>query len=272
MLELGRLSIAGLLAALTSSWACALPPPNVDWTPQAQSARSPYPDFRRAQWIKVEDTEGKKFLAAVFRPKGKGRFPAVVLLHGGDGLNEAYLSLAQEIASAGFIVVAGCWQANNLICSEATAPGTWASDPTPHSGNVLVAFARSLKDVRSDRIGLYGLSRGGHAALWLASTGTRVAAVVVDAPSHEPSPQAIYPPPPKPVTVLSGLDSPVLMMHGTLDSVIPVDQSREYERAARELGKPVEVHYFDGLRHMPGLIDPHARKRGIQFLVEHLKK
>lgn len=236
------------------------------------AAKSPFPELRGVQWREVEGSGGRKFLAAIFRPKGKGPFPVVVVLHGGDGLDRAYMSLGSDIASAGFVVVVGCWQAANYVCSDATKKSEWAADPATHSGKELIALARGLPGVRKDRIGLYGLSRGGYAALWAASTGADVQAVVVDSPAHVPAPFEIYPPPPKPLDVVSGLSAPVLMMHGTGDSVIPADQSREYERAARAMGKPVVAAYLDGARHMSSLAGSEARKRAIDFLVEHLLK
>jgi dienelactone hydrolase len=118
-----------------------------------------------------EGANGRKFLAAIMRPKGVGPFPAVVVLPGGDGLNTSYLSLA---------------------------------------------------------------------------------------------------PPPKPLTVIRDLDAPVMMMHGTSDSIIPVAQSREYESAARELNKALVAEYFDGVGHKPSLVSESARKRGIEFLQRNL--
>jgi len=158
-----------------------------------------------------------------------------------------------------------------MTCAEATSVGEWISDPADHSGKELVALARSLPKARADRVGLLGISRDGHAALWAASSGAHVQAVVVDSPAHEPSPMQVYPPPRKPLTVLADLDAPVLMMHGTSDSVIPVALSREYEKAAREMGKPVTAEYFDGMGHMTTLLADAPRRRAIEFLGEKLK-
>jgi dipeptidyl aminopeptidase/acylaminoacyl peptidase len=126
------------------------------------------------------------------------------------------------------------------------------------------------RGARADRIGLFGISRGGYAALWAASTGAGVQAVVVDAPTHSP---AINPHPASTLDVLAGLAAPLLMMHGTADKEIPVDQSRGYEQAALALGKPLVAVYFEGVGHMPTLIkesQAEARQRGIAFLREHL--
>ena len=145
-----------------------------------------------------------------------------------------------------------------------------AADPAAHSGKELIALARTLPGARADRIGLFGISRGGYAALWAASTGAGVQAVIVDAPVHT---SEANPRPAKPLDVLAGLAAPLLMMHGTADQDVPVEQSREYERAARALGKPIVVAYFEGVGHMVSLIkesQAEARQRGIAFLREHL--
>lgn len=203
-----------------------------------------------AQWIKVEG-RGHQFLAAVVRPEGTGPFPVVVLLPGSSGLHRGHVVLAQEISSAGFIVLVGCWQSGvdpppTPICSEAAPQAAWQADPAANSGKELVAAARVLPGARADRIGVYGLSRGGHAALWAASTGAGVQAVVADAPAHRPR---VTPVPPRPQDALAGLAAPTLLLHGTADPSAPVELSREYERAARALGKPVVVVYFEGVGH-----------------------
>jgi dienelactone hydrolase len=232
--------------------------------PRATPAKSPFPSVKRA-WVNVETADGRKLLTTVIRPPSKGPSPAVVLLHGGEGLDETYLDIGAEIAKSGFVVVVGCWQKTNYVCADAPLTSDWVADPGAHCGRELVEYARSLSGVDPDRIGIYAFSRGGHAALWAASTGAPVKAVVADSPAHEPAAYNIYPPPPRPDTVLDGLTVPVLIMHGTADNVISVDQSRAYEKAARERGKPVEAVYIDGGRHMLGRSSAEPRQRAISF-------
>lgn len=229
-----------------------------------------------AQWYKLDGSNGHRFLTAVLRPQGTGPFPVVVVLHGSGGLTKNYLSLAEDLARAGFLVVVGCWQAGeaptpgNAICSEATPQAKWVADPAANSGKELIAMAKTLPNAQADRVGLYGISRGGHAALWAASTGAGVQAVVADGPAHRP---AISPAPASSQDVVARLDTPLLIMHGTKDTVIPVEQSREYERAARAFGKSIAVVYFDGIGHMPSLLPESqvaARQRAIAFFREKL--
>jgi len=173
-------------------------------------------------------------------------------------------------------VVVGCWQAGeaktpgNVICADATPQAAWVADPAGNSGKELVAMSKSVPNAQANRVGLYGISRGGHAALWAASTGARVKAVVADAPAHRP---AIAPAPASPQDVLARLDVPLLILHGTADESIPVEQSREYERAARALGKSISVRYFDGVGHMTSFqpaSQVEARQRAIAFFQENL--
>jgi dienelactone hydrolase len=245
-------------------------------------ADSPYPDIAGAQWAKIEGASGRKFLTAILRPEGTGPFPVVVVLHSAGGLTKSNMSVAEDVARAGFLVVYGCWQAvaqraggrppteGMRICADATPQAEWVADPAAHSGKELIALARTLPGARADRIGIFGISRGGLAALWAASTGAGVQAVVVDAPGHTVN---INPRPPSTLDVLAGLTAPVLMMHGTADEVVPVEQAREYERAAHALGKPLVAVYFEGIGHQVSTTkesQAEARQRGIAFLREHL--
>lgn len=260
-----------------------------NWTPVPAPTELTVPG---AQWIKVDARDGHRMLTAVFRPQGAGPFPVVVVLHSRGGLWPGQLALTEELARSGFVAVAGCWQflasperlASNTVCSEAPPQAAWQADPAGNSGKELVAAARTLPGVRPDRVGLYGISRGGYAALWSASTGASVQAVVVDAPVHRSD---VVPAPPSPQNVLAGLAAPTLILHGTADPAIPVEQSREYEQAARAMGKPVTAVYFEGMGHHvtvpyrtepPALAEmrrktqPEARRRAIEFLREHLAK
>jgi dienelactone hydrolase len=217
-----------------------------------------------------------------------------VVLHGAAGLQRAQLELGEELARAGFVAVAGCWQliaspparVPNPVCSEAPLQAAWQVDPASNSGKELIAAARSLPGVRLDHVGLYGLSRGGNAVLWAASTGATVQAIVADAPAHHPT--RVIPTPPSTQTVLAGLAAPTLILHGTADRVVPVEQSRQYEQEARAMGKTITAVYFDGMGHQvtlppdgtepPALaemrrkVQPEARRRAIAFLQEQLAR
>jgi dienelactone hydrolase len=227
-----------------------------------------------AKWVAIEGEGNRRFVTAIFKPEGPGPFPVVVALHGASGLQDRYLEVAAELAHHGFLVVAGCWQAAKFpmpLCANATPQDEWVADPARNSGKELIAAAIGLPEARAGRTALYGLSRGGHAALWAAASGAPVQAVIVDAAAHNP---AMAFPPPSTLGIVSKISVPVLLLHGTNDFVIPVDQSREYERAARALGKVVTAVYFDGGGHIVTIESatrPEAIKQAVAFLREHLR-
>jgi dienelactone hydrolase len=227
-----------------------------------------------ARWVTIESEGNRKFITAIFKPEGNGPFPVVVVLHGASGLQDRYLEVAAELARHGFLVIAGCWQAAKFpipICAQATPQDEWVADPAKNSGKELIAAARGLPEARTDRTALYGMSRGGHAALWAAASGAPVQAIVLDGAAHSP---AMAVPPPSTLGIASKVSAPVLLMHGTNDHVIPVDQSREYEKAARAAGKPVVAVYFDGGGHMVSVetaTRPEAIEQAVAFLREHLR-
>ncbi len=61
------------------------------------------------KWIRVAVPDRGVMLAAIGRPSGAGPFPVVLLLHGTHGFVPQYVQLAQDLARAGFLAVAGCW-------------------------------------------------------------------------------------------------------------------------------------------------------------------
>ncbi len=268
-----RVAAACALAAIIAGHAHAQAAPS-----RMTPARAP-PGYTvpGAQWFKLESSNGRKFLTSISRPAGAGPFPVVIVLHGAGGLSNDQLAFAPDLASAGFLVVAGCWQSSppsspdGAACAEAPAQAEWVADPAANPVRELVALVKALPDARADRVGLYGLSFGGYAALWSASTGAGVQAVVADAAGCGPP---FTPVMPSALKVVAGLSAPLLLMHGTLDPVIPVAESRNYERAARARGKSIDTAYFKGIGHVASLQPgsrAEARRRAIAFLRKALR-
>lgn len=52
-----------------------------------------------------------------------------------------------------------------------------------------------------------------------------------------------------PIKNLSGAIPPFLIQHGTVDSIVPVDQSLNLATALRQRGVPVAMHPYEGLDH-----------------------
>jgi len=235
----GGQNVAGQAPATTSSGDAA-----IRWT---ETAAPQGVDVPGAQWLKIEGAGGKSNnvqVAAVLRPTGPGPFPLVVWLHGsGPGLVAEEVSAATHLTSGGFVVLVGCWTPSSaepvardgisvprIPCLQNFAN---ADDAT----QALVQVGRQLPGVKKGAIGLFGVSAGGPQALHYAVTASDVGAVVVDSSPRGPS----------------KVNVPVLMLVGTVDPLVSVDEQRTYEQSLLDSGGMVEAHYYEGGLHAVSL-------------------
>jgi dienelactone hydrolase len=154
--------------------------------------------------------------AILIRPHGDGPFPAVLAQHGVNHTPEqicgfcepehsaAYHELGVRLAKHGYVVIAprmiGGYgenrfnvpnipslrkqeqgRAQNQINRKAILIGQSIQALEYFTLSRAVDYLETLPEVDNDRIGLYGLSRGGRAALWLGALEQRLQAVVSSA-------------------------------------------------------------------------------------------
>jgi dipeptidyl aminopeptidase/acylaminoacyl peptidase len=75
-----------------------------------------------------------------------------------------------------------------------------------------------------------------------------------------------------PITVADRITAPLLLLHGTADEVVPVEQTRDLAARLRGLGRTVEVHEYDGEGHgwsRPGTVVDEL-ERTDDFLRRHV--
>ncbi len=204
-----------------------------------------------AEWISIAIPDIGVLVAAV-----KGPFPTVLLLHGSHGFAHDYVHLAHDLARAGLLSMAACWfREGGGAGRRFITPIVWpkappAPDPLSEEAmqtvSALVSTARNLPDALPERIGLFGHSRGGGAALSYMLRAGDVQAGVLSLSRY-----------PRPLTDLaSQLTVPILMLHGTADApadggteFTDVEMARDFERALYVAGKPVEAVYYEQGRH-----------------------
>ncbi len=112
--------------------------------------------------------------------------------------------------------------------------------------STLVQAARMLPGADSDRVGIFGHSRGGGAALNYMLKQGDVQAVVLNSTGY----------PGQLANFASEAKVPILMLHGTADNpedggsaATNIQMARDFEATLRGAGKHVEAVYYEGGRH-----------------------
>lgn len=236
--------------------------------------------MRTERYGPLEGQEGDLYLPARSKP------PVVCLLHGGFWRmpygREQFHAVARDLSRRGFAV----WNLGYRRLGTPTAgwPGTF--DDVATGVEHLSQLVAHGADLDLGRVVVVGHSAGGLLALWSAGRQradrrspvprrVRISAVVGQAPVADlvrardlalgggvveellggspadrpdryraASPHLMLP-----------LDVPQLLIHGTEDDAVPIDISREYARAARAAGDPVELMEITGAGHME-FLDP----------------
>jgi dienelactone hydrolase len=103
--------------------------------------------------------------AELFLPQGTGPFPAMVVLHGCDGIGPHYRNWARRLAGWGYVaLLVDSFRPRGvtMVCNHGrlVPPELQAAD-----GFAAAAYLRGRADVRPDRIGVIGFSHGGWAVL-----------------------------------------------------------------------------------------------------------
>ena len=106
----------------------------------------------------------------IWRPAGKGPFPAMLVLHGCGGVYDNTRTWASRLASWGYLgVIVDSFRPRH-IKSVCNVGGT----PTPklraQDAFNAASYLRTLPDVLPDRIGAIGFSNGARTALFAAQT------------------------------------------------------------------------------------------------------
>lgn len=102
---------------------------------------------------------------------GAGKRPLVVLSHGSGGNPWQHSDLAKQLVQAGFVVAAPFHSGDNSRDHDHSTLTTWTNwqlRPTQITATIDAMVASSKWQVRTDRVGVYGMSAGGHTALTLA--------------------------------------------------------------------------------------------------------
>lgn len=214
----------------------------------------------------------------LFRPAGKGPFPGVVLLHGDQpepagppgGKEFFYDGTGEFLASKGYAVMAPSMPG----FGDSTGERDFVGPETLLRLQSAITHFQRLPYVDSRRIALFGASRGATAAALLAPRIPGVLGLILQSGLYDlrevakgggkgASPKGALPKaaremrdrigreagafPPEmarrsPAALSGGLSCPVLLIHGTEDQTVSIEQMRRFAKALkRQMGKKCGV-------------------------------
>ena len=116
-------------------------------------------------------------VATLHLPRDSGRRPAVIVLSGSDGGIATANMFGEPLAASGFVTLCLAYFAMDGL------PRNFSQIPLEYFGTA-IDWLRAHPAVDAERVGVFGMSRGGEAALLVGATFPSITAIVAGVPSH----------------------------------------------------------------------------------------
>jgi carboxymethylenebutenolidase len=210
----------------------------------------------------------------LFTPKGKGPFPALVVIHEWWGLNDWVKEQAAKLADQGYVALAIDLYRGKVATTPEEAHELMRGVPDDRAARDLhaaVDFLKGQSDVKPDHIGSIGWCMGGGYSLDLALQEPTLAATVINYGHLATDPGE-----------MQKINAPILGIFGGQDRGISPEDVKKFEEQLKGAGKKVEIHIYPDAGH--AFENPNntagyraqdaadAWKRTVVFLAENLKK
>jgi dienelactone hydrolase len=195
--------------------------------------------------------------------RGSAAKPAVLLLHGADGLSyaEGYRLAARTIAASGYHVAFVHYLDRTGDRRVAYARLRQDFPLWAQTVRDAVAWLADQPGTDAQRLGIVGISLGAALALTTAAAEPRVRAIV---DYFGPLPDEFARERPR--------LPPTLILHGASDPIVPVSHARALERLLQEQGTAHEIRIYEGQGHaLTGPAQLDAAARVARFLGQHLQ-
>jgi len=205
---------------------------------------------------------GRTIAVETFQAPGSAPRPAVLMLHGADGLGYGtqYRDGARRVAAAGYQVHLVHYLDRTGEKRAAFATLFQNFMPWMETVRDALTFASGDPDADAGRIGIIGISLGAALGFAVSSTDRRVKTLVT---YFGPLPQGA-------IAATSHLP-PTLVLHGSADPIVPVANAYAMEALLRRQNVPHEVKVYPGQGHgFHGHADKDATQRALAFLSRHL--
>lgn len=230
--------------------------------------------------------EGDVELGFLVHPE-EGTHPGVVLLPDVRGIYEHFRELGRRLAAEGFaVLVADLYRRTGRpTLTDPASAMRWIAELDDRivmdEIRAAVAFLRGHPAVGGQPVGILGFCMGGQYTLLAACSVPGLAAAVSFygmiryAPGLDPAKK-----PHAPLDIAADLRCPLLGLYGAEDPLIPLEDVRAFEEAARRSGRAVEFRVYPGAGHaflndtQPERYRPEAAadawRRAVAFLRSHL--
>jgi dienelactone hydrolase len=190
--------------------------------------------------------------AAVYRPDGRGPFPAVALFHPCHGVTASTRTWAEWLRQRGYeALVVDSWAARGITDGcRASAPDLPSSERFDDAVGAL-QFLQAQPDVDPARIGAMGWSQGGVFAIAAVNGPSleraRARGVVLPEPGYQAAiafyPGGCY------SLVQEAVVKPLLVLIGEADDWTLARTCAEMVDAMRRRGAPASIVRYPGVRH-----------------------
>lgn len=240
------------------------------------------------KYIKYKARDGRDIRAYVTKPQGEGPFPAVVLPHGGPWVRDTVIfdEWAQLLAYHGYVVIQPNYRGSLGYGLEHWIAGdnNWGlkmQDDLDDAALYLVEKGYTTKD----KLAMFGWSYGGYAAFAssmrsdnlyqcsIAGAGVSDLSRINAELSTSRYLNILQKPTISGVSPLSQVDKvniPILVVHGDIDSVVPVEHSREFVDKLKSLKKDYAYFELEDAEHYLDTLSYDHKKKFYSELVNWL--
>jgi len=212
--------------------------------------------------------------AVLYTPRGKGPFPALIVIHEWWGLNDWVKEQASKLADEGYVALAVDLYRGKVATTPDLAHELMRGVPDDRSARDLHAafeYLKSQPNVKPERIGAIGWCMGGGYSLDVALQEPTLAADVINYGHLATEPDD-----------LRKINAPILGLFGGQDRGITPDDVNKFEAQMKGLGKSVEIHIYPNAGHAfenPNNASGYRKddaadawKQTVAFLAQTLKK
>lgn len=177
----------------------------------------------------------------LYRPQGAGPFPAIEIIHEWWGLNDWVKQQAQMFAKHGYVTLAVDLYRGQVATDPEMAHELMRALPQDRGVAYLrsgVAYLKTLKYVKANRIGAVGWCMGGSFAMQLAIAEPSLRAVAINYGALETDPAQ-----------LKKIHAAILGNFGAQDRGITPKDVAAFAATMKSIGHPVDVKEYSDAGH-----------------------